>query len=53
MFKQLNFRVNFNTADYSDLYFSDEDKMILRELGKQVAEIASRFVMEENKKLRY
>lgn len=51
MFEHLNFRINFNNADYSDLYFSDEDKAILKELGKQVSEIANRPVMEENKKL--
>jgi len=51
VFEQLNFRVNFNNADYSDICFPDRDKMILRELGKQVAEIASRPIMEERKKL--
>lgn len=51
MFEQLNFRVNFNNADYSDLCFPDEDKRILKELGKQVAEIAGRPIMEEKKKL--
>ncbi|VBB07605.1 Hypothetical protein LUCI_2870 [Lucifera butyrica] len=51
MFEQLNFRVNFNGADYSDLYFSNEDKTILKELGKKVAEIAARLVMEERKQL--
>ncbi|EGO63013.1 hypothetical protein [Acetonema longum] len=51
MFEQLNFRLNFNDADYSDLHFPSEDKNILRELGKQVAEIAARPVMEERKQL--
>lgn len=51
MFEQLNFRVNFNDADYSDLRFSNEDKAILRELGKQVAEIAARPIMEERRQL--
>lgn len=51
MFEQMNFRVNFNNADYSDLNFSDEDKKVLKELGKQVAEIASRPIMQEKKKL--
>jgi hypothetical protein len=51
MFEQLNFRVNFNNADYSDICFPEEDKKILRELGKQVAEIAARPIMAERKKL--
>ena len=51
MFEQLNFRVNFNDADYSDLCFSNEDKMILKELGKQVAEIAARPIMGVRKQL--
>lgn len=51
MFEQLNFRVNFNDADYSELSFSNEDKRILKELGAQVAEIAARPVMAERKKL--
>jgi hypothetical protein len=51
MIEQLNFRVNFNNADYSDLCFSNEDKRVLKELGKQVAEIAGRPIMEERKKL--
>ncbi len=51
MIEQLNFRVNFNDADYSDICFPNEDKAILKELGKQVAEIAERPVMEEKKEL--
>lgn len=51
MFEQLNFRVNFNNADYSKLSFSNEDKKILKELGKQVAEIAARPIMAERKQL--
>jgi hypothetical protein len=51
VFEQLNFRVNFNKADYSNISFSDEDKEVLRELGKQVAEIASRPRMDGNRKL--
>lgn len=51
MFEQLNFRVNFNNADYSDLHFSDEDKTILKELARQVLEIANRPIMDENRKL--
>jgi len=51
MFEQLNFRVNFSNADYTDLCFPDEDKRILRELGKQVAEIAARPIMTEKRKL--
>lgn len=50
-FEQLNFRVNFNNADFSELRFSKEDKSILKELGKQVAEIAARPIMSERKKL--
>ena len=51
MFEQLNFRVNFNNADYSKLSFSNEDKKILKELGKQVAEISARPIMAERKQL--
>ncbi|MGI6779052.1 MAG: hypothetical protein ACOX7R_13885 [Acetivibrionales bacterium] len=51
MFEHLNIRINFNNADYSDINFPSEDKMILSELGKQVAEIAARPVMSERKKL--
>lgn len=51
MFEHLNFRVNYNNADYSDINFLDDDKKVLRELGKQIAEIAARPVMEEKKKL--
>jgi len=50
-FEQLNFRVNFNNADFSELRFPEEDKKILRELGKQVAEIAARPIMDERIKL--
>ena len=51
MFEQLNFRVNFNNADYSDLHFSEAEKTALRELAKQVAEIAARPVMQDRKNL--
>ncbi|QZY54207.1 hypothetical protein [Crassaminicella profunda] len=51
MFEHLNVRVNFNKADYTNLYFMEEDKRILRELAKEVAEIAGKSIMEEKKKL--
>lgn len=51
MFEQLNFRVNFNDADYSDLKFPQRDKEILISLAKKVAEIASRPIMQEKKNL--
>ncbi len=49
MFEHLNIRVNYNNADYSDLNFSKEDKAILRELGKEVSELASKPIMDEKK----
>jgi len=33
MFKHDNFRVDFNTADYSDLTFSAKDREVLRRLA--------------------
>jgi hypothetical protein len=51
MFEQLNFRVNFNNADYSDISFPKEDKEVLRELAKEVAEIAARPIMQERRVL--
>lgn len=51
MFEQLNFRVNFNTADYSDPVVPEADKMILKELALQVAEIAARPIMAKRKTL--
>ena len=51
MFEHLNIRVNYNNADYSDLNFSKEDKAILRELGKEVSELASKPIMDEKKKI--
>ena len=47
MFEQLNFRVNYNDADYSTLVFPKDDKAVLRKLGETVAEIAARPVMKE------
>lgn len=47
MFEHMNIKVNFNNADFSDICFSSEDKMILKELGKQVAEISARPIMAE------
>lgn len=49
MFEQLNFRVNFNGADYSNTVIPEKDKVILKELARQVAEIAARPVMGERK----
>ncbi|MGA2548204.1 MAG: hypothetical protein ABSF43_16780 [Rectinemataceae bacterium] len=51
MFEQLNFRVNYNSADYSNLVFPERDKALLRGLGRQVAEIAARPIMDERRKL--
>ncbi|WP_432666922.1 hypothetical protein R9X47_11255 [Wukongibacter baidiensis] len=51
MFKQSNIRVDFTKADYTDINFSDKDKQILKELAKEVTEIASRPIMEERKRL--
>jgi len=51
MFHQLNFRVNFGEADYSNLQFPEKDKAILRDLGKRVAELAALPVMAERKQL--
>lgn len=51
LFDQGNLRVNFNRADYSNLRFSNEDKEILRDLGKQLVEIVSSNRMAENTKL--
>ncbi len=51
MFEQLNFRVNYGGADYSETRFTDADTEILRDLGRQVAEIAARPIMAERKKL--
>ncbi|MCT4619682.1 MAG: hypothetical protein N4A62_09885 [Marinisporobacter sp.] len=51
MFEHSNVRVNFNKADYKKLYFEEEDKKILRELAKEVVEIAGRPIMEMRKKI--
>lgn len=51
MFEHLNIRVNFNKADYSNLSFNEHDKNVLRELAKEVAEIASWESMAEKKAL--
>jgi len=51
MFEHLNFIVNFHAADYSGLNIPAKDREILSELGKYVAEIANRPIMEERKKL--
>ena len=51
MFEHLNVRVNFNKADYSDLLFNGQDRTLLKELAKEVAEIAGRQSMFEKKAL--
>jgi hypothetical protein len=51
VFEQLNFRVNYNAADYSDLRFPSADREILKSLGRKVAEIAGRPAMAERKRL--
>ncbi len=51
MFEQLNFRVNFNDADYTQLLFPEHDKTVLKDLARQVAELATLPVMEERRKL--
>ena len=51
MFEHLNIRVNFNKADYSTLSFSDHDKHVLRELAKEVGEMANWKSMEDKKSL--
>ncbi len=51
MFTQGNVRVDFNKARYDDLNFSDADCAVLKDLGHQVAEIASRPVMAERREL--
>ena len=51
MFEQLNFRVNFNDADYSILSIPPGDRMVLRELAKRVAEAAHRPIMDEKRSL--
>ncbi len=51
MFEQLNFRVNFNGADFSNLIFSSSDRMVLRELAKRVAELSQKPEMDKKRKL--
>ncbi len=51
MFEQLNFRVNYNNADYSDLRFPAADRAVLHDLGREVAEIAALPVMAERREL--
>ena len=51
MFEHMNFIVNFNNADYSDIIIPYEDKKVLRDLAKKVAELASLPKMDEKKKL--
>ena len=53
MFSQGNFRVNFNCADFSNLSFPAKDREVLRKLAGQVADIASRPIMAENRTLWY
>jgi hypothetical protein len=51
VFEQLNFRVNYNAADYSDLGFPSGDREVLKSLGRKVAEIAARPAMADRKRL--
>ena len=51
MFEQLNFRVNFNAADYSDPVVPEADKIILKDLALRVADIAARSIMAERRTL--
>jgi hypothetical protein len=51
MFEQLNFRVNYNDADYSDMRFPEGDRKVLRDLALQAAEISARPIMDERRKL--
>jgi len=53
MFDHSNVRVNFNSADYSNLIFPEKDKLILKNLGAEIAALASGPKMEERKKLWY
>ncbi len=41
-FEHQNSIVNYNRADYSELRFSDQDVQVLKELARQVREIAER-----------
>lgn len=49
--EHMNIRVNFNMADYSNLVFPENDRRILRELAKRMAELAALPIMTERKKL--
>ena len=51
MYKHLNFRVDYNDCDYSDLNMSGEDRGILQGLARQVREIAERDETKEKKRL--
>lgn len=51
MFECKPFQVDFARADYSNMVISKEDTAVLRELAKQVAEVAALPVMDEKKKL--
>ena len=51
MFKQDNFRVDFNMADFSDLALPAADKAVLRGLAAEIREIAARPVMAERRQL--
>ena len=46
MFKHDNFRVDFNTADYSDLTFSAKDREVLRRLAGLVVRYGKKVVGE-------
>ena len=51
MFQQLNFRVDYNRADYGDLVFPKADRVVLIALAKETAEIAARPVMAQRRRL--
>ncbi|MGI5848789.1 MAG: hypothetical protein ACOX8Q_01755 [Christensenellales bacterium] len=51
MFEHSNFTVNYNVADVSNLDFSDNERAVLKDLAKKVAELAALPRMADNKKL--
>jgi len=51
MFQQLNFRVDYNDADYSDLCLPESDKQILRVLAEHVAALSVLPVQDEKRRL--
>lgn len=51
MFEQLNFRVNFNNADFKEILIPNRDRLILRNLAKKVADLAALPVIDERRQL--